>query len=65
MVDFECLLRKAQAGDQDAREAIFRMYRPLLLKNSMYMGMFDEDLYQELSVTLLNCILKFGFSYEV
>lgn len=59
-MNFERLLQKAQEGDKDAKEEIFRMYRPLLIKNSMDNNVFDEDLYQELSVTLLNCIKKFN-----
>lgn len=35
------------------------MYRPLLTKNAMEQNRFEEDLYQELSATLLNCIRKF------
>ncbi len=58
-MNFEMLLEKAKAGDKEAREEIFRMYRPLLIKNSMDRNMFEEDLYQELSATLLNCIQKF------
>lgn len=58
-MNFEILLGKAKAGDKDAQEEIFRMYRPLLIKNSMDRNVFDEDLYQELSATLLNCIRKF------
>lgn len=58
-MSFECLLRKAQNGDTNAQEEIFLMYRPLLLKNSMDVNLFDEDLYQELSLSLLNCIKKF------
>ena len=58
-MNFEMLLERAKAGDKVAREEIFRMYRPLLIKNSMYRNVFDEDLYQELSATLLNCIQKF------
>jgi hypothetical protein len=49
----------AQGGDRKAQEEIFIMYRPLLIKNSMDRNVFDEDLYQELSATLLNCIIKF------
>lgn len=56
---FEDLLIQAQAGDRRAQEEIFQMYRPLLIKNSMEKNIFDEDLYQELSATLLNCISKF------
>ena len=58
-MNFEMLLERAKAGDREAREEIFRMYRPLLIKNSMDRNVFDEDLYQELSATLLNCIRKF------
>ena len=58
-MNFEMLLERAKAGDREAREEIFRMYRPLLIKNSMDRNVFDEDLYQELSATLLNCIQKF------
>ena len=58
-MNFEMLLERAKAGDKEAREEIFRMYRPLLIKNSMDWNVFDEDLYQELCVTLLDCIRKF------
>lgn len=56
---FEELLLQAQTGGKRAQEEIFQMYRPLLIKNSMNRNVFDEDLYQELSSTLLNCIYKF------
>ena len=58
-MDFEELLAQAKAGDERAQEEIFRMYRPLLVKNAMEQNVFDEDLYQELSATLLSCIRKF------
>ena len=58
-MDIMELLKKARAGDKEAREEIFRMYRPLLIKNSVDRNVFEEDLYQELSATLLNCIQKF------
>lgn len=58
-MNFEKLLRRAQQGDKEAQEEIFQMYRPLLIKNSMDINIFDEDLYQELSATLLKCIQKF------
>lgn len=58
-MNFDILLKKAQEGDQKAQEKIFRMYRPLLIKNSMDINIFDEDLYQELSAILLKCIQKF------
>lgn len=56
---FDERLVLAQTGDKKAQEEIFQMYRPLLVKNSINKNVFDEDLYQELSSTLLNCIHKF------
>ena len=59
MTDFEKLLERAKAGDKAAQETVFRMYRPLLVKNAMEQNVFEEDLYQEFSATLLNCIKVF------
>ena len=56
---FEDLLKRAKRGDKDAQEEIFRMYRPLLVKNSMDMGVFDEDLHQEQLLRFLRCVRKF------
>lgn len=58
-MSFEKLLEQTKSGDKNAQEEIFRMYRPLLIKNAMEQNRFEEDLYQELSATLLNCIRKF------
>ena len=58
-MSFEKLREQAKSGDRNAQEEIFRMYRPLLIKNAMEQNRFEEDLYQELSATLLNCIRKF------
>ena len=60
-MDFGLTLKRAKEGDKDAKEEIFCMYRPLLIKNSMDNNVFDEDLYQELSATLLFCIKNFKF----
>ena len=58
-MSFEKLLEQAKSGDKNAQEEMFRMYRPLMIKNAMEQNRFEEDLYQELSATLLNCIRKF------
>lgn len=58
-MDFKELLIRAQADDQQAKEKIITLYQPLLTKASVVNGVFDEDLYQELCVTLLNCIKRF------
>lgn len=46
-------------GDQESIMEIFEMYRPLLVRNALVDGFFDEDLYQELIVEILRCIRFF------
>lgn len=58
-MDFEDLLRRAKEGDAEAIKEIHLMYRPLLIKNAMEFGVFDEDLYQELCAALMQCIRMF------
>ena len=58
-MDFKELLFRAQGGDPRAKEEILSLYQPLLLKESMVHGFFDEDVYQELCITLLTCIQRF------
>ena len=53
------LLKQAKTGNEPAIAEIMKMYRPLLIKNSIIDGSFDEDLFQELSITLLRCIRQF------
>lgn len=58
-MNFKELLLRAQAGDQRAQEKLLTLYQPLLMKESVVNGLFDEDVYQELCVTLLSCIRRF------
>lgn len=58
-MDFKELLRQAKIGNEMAIAEIMEMYRPLLIKNSIIDGSYDEDLFQELSITLLKCIKQF------
>lgn len=58
-LNFKELLLRAQAGDLQAQEKILSLYQPLLMKESVVSGIFDEDLYQELCITLLTCIKRF------
>ncbi len=53
---FEQMLRRAKGGDQEASTSILLMYRPLLLKYAVINGRLDEDLYQELFITLMRAI---------
>ena len=54
-MNFERLLLKAKEGNADAVLKILEIYKPLLIKNAIVNGRFDEDLYQELVSTLLQC----------
>lgn len=56
---FKNLLLQAKAGDEKAFAELLAMYRPLLLKESIVDGVFDEDLYQELCIVFLRCIKRF------
>lgn len=58
-MNFTELLLRAQNDEPGAITQVLEMYRPLLLKESISGGTFDEDLYQELCMTLLHCIRKF------
>lgn len=58
-MNFEELLFRANQGEIMAIQQILEMYRPLLLKHAMINGVFDEDLYQELTVEVLKCIRNF------
>lgn len=56
---FTELMLRAKENEKAAISEILTMYRPLLLKESIIDGIYDEDLYQELCLTLLSCIQKF------
>ncbi|HJG85622.1 helix-turn-helix domain-containing protein [Pseudoflavonifractor capillosus] len=58
-MNFKELLLRAQAEDQQAKEKLLSLYQPLLMKESVINGVFDEDVYQELCITLLICIKRF------
>jgi len=58
-MSFKDLLTRAQSGDEQASQDILEMYKPLLVRESILDGVFDEDMYQELCLTLLYCIKKF------
>lgn len=44
-MNFEEVLYRAQTGDKEAVLQILEMFRPLLIKNSLVNGRFDEDLW--------------------
>lgn len=59
MMEFEELLFKAKQGEKQAIEKIMEMFQPMLLRNSLVNGRFDEELYQELLIEFLKCIRHF------
>ena len=58
-MEFRETLWKARGYDRKAMMEIIEMYRPLMIKYAVVNGRFDEDLYQELCITLLKCIQLF------
>ena len=58
-MNFEELLFQAKMGDEKATEQVLKIYQPLLVKNALVNGVFDEDLYQELLLETLKCINNF------
>ncbi|QBE95187.1 helix-turn-helix domain-containing protein [Blautia producta] len=59
-MNFETILQQAKDGNETAIMEIVEMYKPLLIKNAIEDGVFDEDLYQELIKVLLTCINGIG-----
>jgi len=55
-LNFKELLARAKENEACAINELTAMYKPLLIKESVVNGVFDEDLYQELWLTMLNCI---------
>lgn len=58
-MDFKKLLLQAKAGDNKAMTELLMMYHPLLLKESIVDGVFEEDLFQELCIIFLKCVRRF------
>ena len=49
----------AKLGDSSAMEILLETYRPLMLKNAIVGGEFDEDLFQELQMVFMHCVRVF------
>lgn len=59
-MNFKETLLKAKSGNKDAVEKLLEMYKPLLFKEAIVDGIFDEDLYQELCIRFIYCIERFN-----
>ncbi len=60
-MNFKEILLRAKAEEEPAVIALLEMYKPLLVKGAIVGGRFDEDLYQEICITLIRCIRLFRF----
>ena len=58
-MSFVELLICAKLGDEYAKQHLLDMYRPMLVKASLINKRLDEDLYQDLCLTLMKCIEQF------
>ena len=59
-MSFREMLLRAKAGEEMAKLDLLGKYKPLLIKNSILNGFFDEDLYQEQCLVLMRCINLFS-----
>lgn len=57
-MNFKEMLLLAKNGENFAVKALMDMYMPLLMKESIVDGEFDEDLHQELLIIFLRCVEK-------
>jgi len=58
MMEFERVLFRAKQ-DEKVIEQRLEMFRPMLIRNALIRGVFEEDLYQELAIETLKCIQRF------
>lgn len=56
---FKDLLVRGKMDDKQAMSELLTMYQPLLMKEAIVEGVFDEDLYQELCIVFLKCVERF------
>jgi len=59
---FSELLRRAVAGEAQAVDEILRLYMPLINRNSVVDGVFDEDCRQYIMLRAMRQIKTFNFS---
>lgn len=53
------LVLRAQQNDNEAMLNLYQQFKPLLYKESMRFGTFDNDCFQELSERFVELILAF------
>jgi len=58
-MNFTDILMRAKAHDPYAINELIELYKNVLRKEATVNGVLDEDLHQELLLTLMNCVEKF------
>lgn len=58
-MNFKDLLLREKGRDVSEAAQLLFMYQSLLMRQAVVDGVLDEDLYQELCITLLRCIERF------
>lgn len=53
------LIFEAKNKNKNALDQIIKYFKPLLLKNSVVDGHFNNDCYQDLVVQLIKCVYTF------
>lgn len=56
---FRDMLTLAKLGDSNSMELLLEIYQPLMLKEAIIDGVFDEDLFQELQIVFVHCVKVF------
>lgn len=60
--NFSNLLHRAKNGDEESFTELLLMYKPLLLRESVAEGIFDEDLYQVQCIVFWRCVKTISVS---
>lgn len=64
MMNFKELIIRAKRGEAKAQESLLEMYRPLIAREAIINGIFDEDLFQELCFRFIHCIDRFDLEEQ-
>lgn len=58
-MEFEEILFRAKNGEDAALQQMLETFHPMLIRNALVNGWFDEELYQELLLETMRCIDNF------
>ncbi len=58
-MNFSELMRRAKTGDNEALTALYKMYLPLLIKNSLIEGEYSDELFESQLIVFWKCVREF------